>query len=29
MSKVTRTTQLPIDECKDWILHAVELEEQF
>ena len=30
MSKVTTgRTQLPIDECKDWILHALELEEQY
>jgi hypothetical protein len=30
MSEITtRRTQLPIDECKDWILHALELEEQY
>jgi hypothetical protein len=30
MSEIaTRRVQLPIDECKDWILHALEIKEQY
>ena len=29
VTPTTRITQLPIDECKDWILHALKLKEQY